>query len=220
MKLILLAAVFSTALIFVAAAPSPVEDAFQQEVKKREEEALRQCNITYPVAEDSRLKFQKSVFRGESIIKEYTTLETCNLYCNLQKLGFFDGEGNMQVRKVYKFILKLIPKLEPNSNTLLFHLFSINRSTRGLPDKCSMAYAVYYRFTEAILVASISADLNTQPEIRDKLVESLLTGEALPKDLQTYLEKYMENVDLFVKQTAAQNSVSASTPVPAQVPST
>ncbi|XP_065212469.1 uncharacterized protein LOC135840048 isoform X3 [Planococcus citri] len=207
MKLILLAAVFSTALIFVAAAPSPVEDAFQQEVKKREEEALRQCNITYPVAEDSRLKFQKSVFRGESIIKEYTTLE-------------FDGEGNMQVRKVYKFILKLIPKLEPNSNTLLFHLFSINRSTRGLPDKCSMAYAVYYRFTEAILVASISADLNTQPEIRDKLVESLLTGEALPKDLQTYLEKYMENVDLFVKQTAAQNSVSASTPVPAQVPST
>ncbi|XP_065212460.1 uncharacterized protein LOC135840048 isoform X2 [Planococcus citri] len=216
MKLIILAAVFSTALIFVAAAPA--EDSYQQEVAKKEEEAARQCNVTYPVTEDFRLKLQRSIFRGETIQKEYNTTETCNLYCNLEKLGFLDAEGNMQVRKIFKFVLKLMPQLEPNKNTLLFHLFSINRSTKGLTDKCSVAYVAYHRFTEGILAASVSADLNSQPEIRDKIVASLLTGEALPKELQDYLEKHLKNVDFFVKQTAAHNSASASTPVPAQVP--
>ncbi|XP_065206051.1 uncharacterized protein LOC135835628 [Planococcus citri] len=217
MKFIVLAAVFSIALVFAAAAPA--EESFQQTVSKREEEALKQCNVTYPAAENTRVKLGLMVIKGETVPKDFNTSDWCNLYCNLEKLGFFDAQGKMQVRKIFKFTLKSLPEISPNSHTLLVHLFQIYRSTKGMEDKCSKAFVAYHRFAEAVFVSSVAVDLNAQTDVREKIVESVVTGEEIPQEFQKYVEKYLKNVDLFVKQVAEQSAAPASAPAPAQVPS-
>lgn len=214
MKFIVLAAVFSSALVFAVAAPA--EETFEQIVKKKEEAAAKHCNAIYPVTEDTRQKLGLIVAKGETIPKLLNTTDWCNLYCNLEQLGFYDAQGKMQVRKIFNYTLKLVPEIAPNSHSLLVYLFQIARTTNGMVDKCQKAYVAYYRFAEAVLVTTLAVDLNAETDVREQIVESVLTGEELPKELEDGIQKYLKNTDLFFKQTvAAQNTAAAPASAPA-----
>ncbi|XP_065218289.1 uncharacterized protein LOC135844105 [Planococcus citri] len=212
MKSIVLLAVFSSALVFVLGAPELSD--FQKEVLKKEEEAAKYCKTIYPVNEDIRKKLGLFVAKGETIPKYFNTTEWCNLHCNLERTGFFDASGKMQVRKIFKYMLKSIPEIAPNSHTLLISLFQNARSTNGMEDKCEKAFVAYYRFTEAVMIATLAIDLNAQTDVREKVVESVLTGEELPKELETSIEKYLKNAENFFSQTIKPSPSGAPAAAP------
>ncbi|XP_065219398.1 uncharacterized protein LOC135844929 [Planococcus citri] len=200
MKSIALAAVFSSALVFVAGQVSE-QDEVHQKVVEREDEVYKQCKAEFPVDEDIRKKLARMVTKGETVPKDFHTTEWCNLYCNLEKLGFFDAQGKMQVRKIFKFVLKALPEIVPNSHSLLVHLFQIYRSTKDMEDECEKAFVAYYRFVEAVMAATIAADLKANEAISDKVVQEVLDGVTVPKDLEASMEKSLKNTEYFFDLT-------------------
>ncbi|XP_065212430.1 uncharacterized protein LOC135840034 isoform X2 [Planococcus citri] len=214
MKFIVFAAVFGSALVFAAA--SPAADTFEQQVQKKQEAAAKHCNATYPVTEDSLNKLRTHVINGETV----TTIwhyKWCNLLCILEQIGFYDAQGRMQVGKIYNYTLKSVPEIEPNKHSFLIFLYHAARKTDRLEDKCQKAYIAYYMFVEAILTHTLAVDLETfDAATKEKIVESVLTGDVLPNELQATVAKWFKNSDSVIKQVAGeQNTGSVSAPAPA-----
>ncbi|XP_065212412.1 uncharacterized protein LOC135840023 [Planococcus citri] len=200
MKFIVFAAVFGSALVFAAA--SPAADTFEQQVQKKQEAAAKQCNATYPVTEDSLNKLRTHVATGETVT---TTLhyKWCNLLCILEQIGFYDAQGRVQVGKIYNYTLKAFPEIEPNKHSFLIYLFQIARSTHHVEDKCQKAYIVYYRFVEAVLIHTLAVDLETfDAATKEKIAQSVLTGDVLPSELQGTIAKWLKTNDSVIKQVA------------------
>ncbi|XP_065212479.1 uncharacterized protein LOC135840071 [Planococcus citri] len=200
MKFIVFAVVFGSALVFAAA--SPAADTFEQHVQKKQEAAAKHCNATYPVTEDSLNKLRTQIVNGDTIT---TTLHNkwCNLMCMLEQIGFYDAEGRMQVGKIYNYTLKAIPEIEPNKHSFLIYLFQIARSTQHAEDKCQKAYVGYGRFVEAVLIHTLAVDLETfDAATKEKIVQSVLTGDVLPSELQGTIAKWFKNNESVIKQVA------------------
>ncbi|XP_065217772.1 uncharacterized protein LOC135843729 [Planococcus citri] len=197
MKSITFAAVFSSVLVFVLGQLDSELEEIHKKVLKSEEEAAKYCNELIPVSEDTRVKLEREVIRGESVPKDFHTSEWCNLNCNLEKLKFFEADGSMHLREIYESLLRKMPEFHQNRYKLLIHLFQTYRATKGMVDECERAYVAYYRFAEAIMIATVVADMNENQDIKDVIVEKLLTGDDFPKELEVSAEKAFKNTEFF-----------------------
>ncbi|XP_065212520.1 uncharacterized protein LOC135840100 [Planococcus citri] len=217
MKFVVFVTLFGSALVFAVA--SPAADTFEQQAQKKQEAAAKLCNATYPVTEDSLNKLRNHVVNGETISKTFQT-PWCNLLCNLEHLGFYDAQSKMQVAKIYNYTLKAVPEIVPNKNSFLIYLYQIARTTDRMEDKCQKAYIAYYLFVEAVLSHTLAVDLETfDAATKEKIVQSVLTGDVLPNELQGTIAKWLKNNDSVIKQAAEeQNTGAVSAPAPAPAP--
>ncbi|XP_065219240.1 uncharacterized protein LOC135844816 [Planococcus citri] len=201
MKSFVFAAVFSSALVFVLGQLDSEQEEIHKKVQQREDDAAKYCNTLYPVTEDIRFKVARMAVKGETVPDNLHTKEWCNLNCNLEKLGFFDAEGTLQVRKIYEFLIEKLPEFKPNRQFLLIHLFTTYRATRGMSEKCEKALVVYYRFAEAVLMSTLDADFHADAVAIETVLNEVLDGKPEPTELETSLKKSLKNTELFFDLT-------------------
>ncbi|XP_065204571.1 uncharacterized protein LOC135834582 [Planococcus citri] len=198
MKSIVFAAVFSSALVFVLGQLDSAEQAeIHKKVEKIEEDAIKFCNELYPVSEDMHLKFARSVVRGEPFPIDLHSEETCHLNCYLDKLGFTDENGEMDPGKMYDLMVEKLPELKVDKQILRIFLFQTYRFINGMTDKCERAYLVYYRFVQAILMATIETNFHAQADDVEKFVFEVLDGKSMPKEFDEAMEQSLKNTELF-----------------------
>ncbi|XP_065217711.1 uncharacterized protein LOC135843678 [Planococcus citri] len=197
MKSFVFTVVLSSALVFVLGQIDSELEEIHKKVLKREEDAAKYCNDLIPVNEDTRVKLENAVVRGETIVQDFHAQEWCNLNCNLEQLGFFDKNGKMHLREIYESLLKKIPEFHQNRYKLLIHLYQTYRTTYDMEDVCERAYIAYYRFSESIMIATMVAEMNANPETREAVMEKLLTSDQVPKELEGAVEKSFKNTEYF-----------------------
>ncbi|XP_065204568.1 uncharacterized protein LOC135834579 [Planococcus citri] len=197
MKSIVFAAVFSSALVFVLGQLDSEQTEIHKKVEKIEEDAIKYCNELYPVSEDMHLKFARAVVRGEPIPMDLHSEETCHLNCYLDKLGFTDEEGEMDPNQIYTFLIEKLPELKVDKQILRIFLFQTYRFIKGMPDKCERAWLLYYRFVQAIMMATIETNFHAQADEVEKFVFEALDGKSLPKEFNEAMEQSLKNTELF-----------------------
>ncbi|XP_065209496.1 uncharacterized protein LOC135837969 [Planococcus citri] len=195
MKSFVFAAVLSSALVLVMGLTEQEE--IHQKVQQKEEDVAKYCNTLFPVSEDIRGKVSRMVVRGDPIPEDVHSKEWCNLNCNLEKLGFFDAKGTLQVRKIYNFLLEKLPEFRPNRQFLLLELFQAYRMTEGMKEKCQKALAVYYLFSEAVMICTLDADFHADSNAIDTVLNDVLSGKGTPKELEMSLQRALTNTELF-----------------------
>ncbi|XP_065218581.1 uncharacterized protein LOC135844344 [Planococcus citri] len=199
MKSFVFAAVFSSALVLVVGI-SELEE-IHKKVEQREEDVAKYCNTLFPVNEDMHLKVARVAVQGETVPENFHNLESCNLNCYLVKLGFFGADGTLQVRKIYKFLLEELPEFQPNRQFLLIHLFQTYRMTKDLEDECEKAYVAYYRFSEAVMIATLDADFHAEATAIETVLNEVTDGKETPEELEISVKKSLKNTELFFDLT-------------------
>ncbi|XP_065217537.1 uncharacterized protein LOC135843530 [Planococcus citri] len=201
MKSIVFAAVFSSALVFVLGQLDSEQVEVHKKVEKKEEEAAKYCNELFPVSEDMHIKFARSVIKGEPLPMDFHSEETCHLNCYLEQLGFFDANGDMDVREIYGYLIEKLPDLKVNRQILRIFLFQTYRMVKGLNDKCEKAFIVYYRFVEAVMTATMDSHNGANAETTEKQLFEVLDGKSTPKELDVAWDKSLKNAELFFDLT-------------------
>ncbi|XP_065209925.1 uncharacterized protein LOC135838228 [Planococcus citri] len=201
MKSIVFAAVFSSALVFVLGQLDSEQVEIHKKVEKKEEEVAEYCNRLYPVSEDSRLRVARMTIKGETVPEDIHAKEWCNLNCNLEKLGFFDADGTIQVRKIYEFLLEKLPEFKPNRQFLLIHLFQTYRMTKNMDEKCEKSLAAYIRFSDAVMMSTLDADFHADAGAIERVLNEVSDGKGEPEELETSLKRALTNTELFFDLT-------------------
>ncbi|WP_272686984.1 pheromone/general odorant binding protein [Providencia sp. PROV051] len=195
---------FVTGLVLALSLGLASATASPSQIEAKDDQALRECNVTNPVQRNPRLVVAQGIATGDRI--KLSKEEKCFLLCFLQKVRLLnENAGIRNASGLIKYTLGQAPEIAKYSDVLIATLFQIDRSTKGFDDKCQKAFVVYHQFGQSIFTLAIADGLQSFTGIKDKIVNAIENGQAVDQDISKQVEQYLGFFDALVTSFAKES---------------
>ncbi|XP_065210314.1 uncharacterized protein LOC135838563 [Planococcus citri] len=182
-------------LTFMLAESDPRSISEEKEIK-----AFQECNATNPVQRNPSQVIIQGIVTGDVI--DLSHEEKCNLYCFLQKVNFFDVNGNIHGQGLVNHTLKEAPVLAKHADIIIIQVYQTIKATKGVQDKCSKAVIAFHQYLHQLYVLSLAESLQEHTDLKSKITNAVNKGQSVPPELEKQVVEYLQVVEGILKAFA------------------